>query len=204
MKKVFFALCAVAVSAAFTSCGNKEAEASKKDVPAVPTEMTIAYVESDTIMNQYKFAKDIQAEMEKKQSNITATLSQKENALNAAYANLQKDYEAGKIASQQEFQSRQASIQQQANDYQALQQRLAAEFQEEQAKYSEALRDSLDHYIAVFNKDQKYSFIITKGGLTDNLLYANPACDITAQIVDGLNKNYKGMKKEAVAKEEKK
>jgi outer membrane protein len=56
-------------------------------------------------------------------------------------------------------------------------------------KFNEALRDSIQHYLAVYNKDKKYSLILTKQG--DNILYADKNYDITAEVVAGLNKAYK-------------
>ena len=51
--------------------------------------------------------------------------------------------------------------------------------------------DSIQHFLASYNKDKKYAFILTKQ-LGDNLLYADNAYDITEDVVAGLNKAYKG------------
>ena len=83
-----------------------------------------------------------------------------------------------------------AGLQKQGNDLQVLNQRLSTEFQNETDKYNKALRDSIQHYLAVYNKDKKYSIIFSKQG--DNLLYADKAYDITNEIIAGLNKAYKG------------
>ena len=83
-----------------------------------------------------------------------------------------------------------ASLQKQNNDLQILNQRLSAEFQNETDQFNKALRDSIQHYLASYNKDKKYSIIFSKQG--DNLLYADKAYDITNEIVAGLNKAYKG------------
>ena len=66
---------------------------------------------------------------------------------------------------------------------------LSGEFQEETNKYNKALHDSLQHYLAVYNKDKKYGMIFAKQG--DNVLYADKAYDITNEVVAGLNKAYK-------------
>jgi len=47
----------------------------------------------------------------------------------------------------------------------------------------------LQHYLAIYNKDKKYSMIFAKQG--DNLLYADNAYNITNEVVAGLNKMYK-------------
>ena len=57
------------------------------------------------------------------------------------------------------------------------------------AAYQETLRDSLKHFIDDFNKDGRYTMILSKSG--DNILYADQQLDITDQVVAGLNKRYK-------------
>ena len=66
---------------------------------------------------------------------------------------------------------------------------MSNEFQTETEKYNNALRDSIQHFLAVYNKDKKYSLILSKAG--DNILYADKAHDITNEVITGLNKAYK-------------
>ena len=64
---------------------------------------------------------------------------------------------------------------------------------DETQKYNNALRDSIQHYLKVYNKDKHYSLILSKAG--DNLLYADKSFDITNEIIAGLNKAYKPSEK---------
>ena len=112
--------------------------------------------------------------------------------MQAAAANFQQNVQANKYT-QVQAQQIQASIQKQAQDADALQQRLGAEYQSEIAKYNKALSDSVHNYLKQFNKDRKYSIVLAKSG--DNLLYADPAYNITNDVVKGLNQEYKGLGK---------
>lgn len=202
MKKLFFALSTVALSASvLTSCNKAPQSNDTKEAPSVSTEMKIAYVEVDTIMSQYTFSKEYQAVLQKKAQNIQNTLASKQQALEAAAAKLQQDYQANALT-QEQAQTRQAAIQKQNADLQALNQRLSSEFQAETEKFNTALRDSIQNYLKVYNKDKAYSLILTKAG--DNILYADKKYDITAEIVAGLNKTYKPAKAAATDKKEKK
>ncbi len=203
MNKLSLALSAAVVSASvLTSCNNAPKANDTKSVPTVSSEQKIAYIESDSVMNQYQFAKDFTAILQKKSTNIQNTLAGKQQAVQAAAAKLQQDYQSNSLT-QEQAQSRQAAIQKQASDLDALNQRLTSEFQKEQLKYQQALQDSIDHYLAVYNKDKKYSFILTKGGVS-NILYADKACDITDDIIKGLNKTYKPSKATEETKADKK
>ena len=185
---------AAMVALSLTSCNKSQPQVEAKSESKAPAELKIAYVEVDSIMTQYKFAKEYAAILEKKGQNIQATLAQKQQNLQAAAANFQQQIQQNAL-SREAAEQRQAAIQKQNNDLQGLQQRLSNEFASEQEKYNKALHDSIANYLARYNKDKKYSIIFSKSG--DNLLYADKVLDITKEVIAGLNKAYKGKLKGA-------
>ena len=196
MKKTV--LLAIAVMA-LASCNNEASKVEEKSAnQTAPTELKIAYVEVDSLMTQYTFCKEQSELLEKKSQNIQNTLNQKGQSLQAAAMKFQQDVQNNKYT-QQQAEAVQANLQKQQGDLQNLQQRLGAEFQAETEKFNVALRDSLNHYLAQYNKAKKYTLILTKQG--DNILYADKSFDITNDVIAGLNKAYKPSK---AAKEEKK
>ena len=195
-KKNIFGMLALAAmtTLAFTSCNKQNSQAENKsesNTKAAPTSMKIAYVEVDSIMSQYKFCKDYSLILQKKGQNIQSTLASKQQALQAAAANFQQKVQQNAYTREQ-AEAIQAGLQKQSADLQGLNQRLSNEFQVETEKYNAALRDSLRHFLNEYNKDKKYSLILSKAG--DNLLYADKAFDITNDVVAGLNKAYKPIK----------
>lgn len=191
MKKIVSSAALVAMmSLAVTSC-NKQAPQVEEKSPSAKTENTslkIAYVEVDSIMSQYKFCKEYTQILEKKSQNIQNTVNAKGRSLQAAAIKFQQDVQSNKYT-QQQAEAVQAGLQKQNADLQALQQRLGSEFQAETEKFNKALRDSIQHFLAAYNKDKKYSIILSKAG--DNILYADKAYDITNEVISGLNKAYK-------------
>jgi outer membrane protein len=161
--------------------------------------LKIAYVEVDSIMSQYQFCKEYTKILEKKSQNIQNTINQKGQSLQAAAVKFQQDIQNNKYT-QQQAEAVNAGLQKQQADLQALQQRLGNEFQTETDKFNEALRDSIQHFLASYNAKKKYSIILSKAG--DNILYADKVYDITADVINGLNKAYKS--KAAAATAEKK
>ena len=206
-KKNIFRNLAVAfvATAALTACDKSNPQMDQKpenaNKTAVAGELKIAYVEVDSIMSQYKFCKEYSLILQKKGQNIQNTLAKKQEALQAAVANFQQKVQQNAYTREQ-AEAINAGLQKQGNDLQVLNQRLSTEFQNETDKFNKALRDSIQHYLAVYNKDKKYSIIFSKQG--DNLLYADKAYDITNEIIAGLNKAYKGKPaaKEAAQTEE--
>lgn len=202
MKKVIFKTMAVAaIALAITSCNKSNPQVDEKgSSPKAPAELKIAYVEVDSIMSQYKFCKEYAGVLEKKGTNIQNTLGAKQQQLQNAAANFQQKLQQNAYTRDQ-AEAIQAGLQKQSNDLQVLNQRLTAEFQAETDKYNAALRDSIQHFLAVYNKDKHYSLILSKAG--DNLLYADKAFDITNEVIAGLNKAYKpsASKKDAPVEE---
>ena len=200
-KNIFRTLAVAAVAtAAMTSCDNsapKMDDKSQASEQTAPAELKIAYVEVDSIMTQYTFCKDYTEILQKKGQNIQNTLASKQRSLEQAAANFQQKLQQNAYTREQ-AEGIQASLQKQAADLEGLNQRLSGEFQTETDKYNNALRDSIQHFLAKYNKDKKFSIILSKAG--DNLLYADKAFDITSEVVAGLNKAYKKPAAKAEAK----
>ncbi|SKA17735.1 periplasmic chaperone for outer membrane proteins Skp [Segatella oulorum] len=179
-----------AIMATLSSCNQSAPKVdAKSDTPQkVPASLKIAYVEVDSIMSQYKFCKDYSLILQRKGQNIKSTLAAKQQQLQAAAANFQQKMQQNAYTREQ-AEAINANLQKQNADLQMLDQRLTNEFQNETEKYNNALRDSIQHYLKIYNQDKHYSLILSKAG--DNLLYADKAFDITNEVVAGLNKAYK-------------
>ena len=202
MKKYIFP--ALAIAAMMVSCNNAAPKMDEQPAGAETsaTGMKIAYVEVDSLMTQYNFAKDYSVTLERKSNNARNTLTQKGNALQAAVNNFQQKMNNNGFQSREQAASVQAAIQRQQNDLQALQARLENELASETAKFNEALRDSLQNFLKAYNADKHYDLILSKAG--DNILMANQKFDITNDVINGLNKRYKPAAKKEEKKEEKK
>ena len=195
MKKLIRSAAVVALMSLVVASCNKQAPKVEEKSASTNTAnagMKIAYIEVDSIMSQYKFCKEYSLILEKKSQNIQNTVNAKGRSLQAAAAKFQQDIQNNKYT-QQQAEAVQAGLQKQNADLQALQQRLGAEFQAETEKFNKALRDSIQHYLAVYNKDKKFSLILSKAG--DNILYADKTYDITNEVIAGLNKAYKPVDK---------
>ena len=195
MKKYIFS--ALAIAAMMVSCNNAAPKMDEQPASSdtAASGMKIAIIEVDSLMTQYTFARDYSVTLERKSNNARNTLTQKGNALQAAVNNFQQKLNNNGFQSREQAASVQNAIQRQQNDLQALQARLENELASETAKFNEALRDSLQNFLLVYNKDKKNDLILSKAG--DNILYAETKYDITQDVINGLNKRYKPAAKKA-------
>lgn len=161
---------------------------------ASTTNMRIAFVELDTLLLKYNFWNDVNEEMIKKEENVRATLNQKARELEKEGQEFQRKYENNAFVSTERAQQEYARLGKKQQDLQELQTRLTDELSKEQARNSAILRDSINSFLKEFNKDRKYGMIFSKTGF-DNVLYADPAHNITMEIVEGLNARYKASSK---------
>ena len=202
MKKYIFS--ALAIAAMMVSCNNQSPKMDDQPVAGdiSASGLKIAYVEVDSLMTQYDFAKDYSVTLQKKSNNARNTLTTKGNALQAAVNNFQQKLNNNGFTSREQAASQQAAIERQQRDLQELQARLENELANETAKFNETLRDSLQNFLKDYNKDKQFSLILTKQG--DNILLADKKFDITNDVINGLNKRYKPAAKKADEKADEK
>lgn len=203
MKK--YMMMAAVAAMTLASCNNANPKMDEQPAAAETAQtgdLKIAYVEVDSLMTQYEFCKEFSLVLQKKSNNARNTLTQKGQQLQNAAANFQQKLNNNAFTSREQAESQQAAIQRQQQSLQELQARLENELANETAKYNEALRDSLMHFLDAYNKDKKFDLILTKQG--DNILYAAKRFDITKDVINGLNKRYKPTKQAKTKTEEKK
>ena len=194
MKKYIFS--ALAIAAMMASCNNAAPKMDEQPAAATNGEgFKIAFVEVDSLMTQYDFAKDYSVTLQKKSNNARNTLTSKGNALQAAVNNFQQKLNNNGFQSREQAASVQSAIERQQRDLQELQARLENELATETAKFNEALRDSLQNFLKDYNADKHFDLILSKAG--DNLLWADKKFDITNDVINGLNKRYKPAPKNA-------
>lgn len=187
----FFLFLSLAVC--FAACGNKDGKPAQVKDNGLPKAgksqaQTIAYVEIDSLMTQYQFCKDYTLTLTKRSEGYKSTLNAKMRSLQNAANDFQQKLQSGGFTSEEQAMKAKAAIEKQQAELQQLEAQLTQKFEEEQARYNNALRDSIQSFIADYNKSRKFSMIISKAG--DNILYADKSLDITQDVISGLNKRY--------------
>ena len=194
MKKTFTlvltGLTMMAAAIATTSCNNAGEAAPVQDAPKAAASKDagykIAYVQIDTLTSQYQKCKDLEDEFTKKRANAEATINAKGKSFTAQMQEFNRKYHSNQFTQQQ---------------LEAEQARLSNSLQEEYQKEFQALTDTIQNFTKSYAQEKGYDFILCKSSGIDNVLYANEAYDVTAEVVKALNKRYS---KAAPKKEEKK
>lgn len=187
MKKTMLFAAAVALMA---SCGGNEEKEQGDKIKNFPQgAQVIAYVEYDSLLNQYQFCKDYNEVMAQEYENAQRMLASKQNDLQQHMASVQRKYETNGYTTRDEVERAQASIQREQQELAELDARLSNQFAENQATLAQEINDSLQAFIKDYNKNGQFAYILSKSG--NNILFADTAYDVTADIVKGLNARYK-------------
>ncbi len=186
----YVALSAVAVLF-LASCGDKKNTAATKpadkatEAPATTPTGKIAYVNLDTLEVKYEYFKSRKAEFEKKTAGMEAEVERLAQSFQNEYAAFQKKAQAGTLT-QAEGEAAQKKLGQMQQNIESRRQTLQAQLMKEQETFNKELQKRLDDYLVKYNADKGYDFILSyvKGG---NILFANKALDITAEVIKGMN-----------------
>lgn len=154
--------------------------------------LTIAYVNTDTLLAKYQYAIDMEQE-------LLAYKDQQEAYGRQQMEKFQNDYQdylkngANMTLSQQ--QQKEAELKQRAEKMSTLEQELSAKIMERQMSENTKLLNAIFAYVREYNAaNQQFDIILRKTFNDSPTLYLNPAMDITDEIVNGLNEEYKEVK----------
>lgn len=190
LQQVFLGVAATATILLFAQCAGNNAGISATGAASVDTcSLTIAYVDMDSLLTHYNLASDFSEAMLSKEENVRATLNEKGRQLQKEGEDFQRKLQNNAFVSRARAEQEQKRILSKQKKLQELQQRLQNELVSGQQKNSLELRDSIKSFLKFFNTGNKYSLIISNTGM-DNILMADPALDITNEVVKGLNARY--------------
>lgn len=143
----------------------------------------VAYIDLDSLQNNYSYYKKIKADFERKQS-----------AANDEITDMQKKYQNRAMQLQQKAatmnQKEQEAAMQEMNkmqqDLQAHKQSIDNELYNYNSKMKEDILTRIQNFLKDYNKDGKYSYIFSyEPGF---MFYKDSTLNITPDVIEGLNK----------------
>ena len=184
---------AVLFAATLAACNNKPAATTTTpSTPPAAESNPIVYVNTDTLLSNYDYSKDMRKRVEDKQKTAQATLQSKGQAWQREIADYQKSQPTMSADERQKTEARLSREKQELDGYQ---QNAGAEFQNYAADESKKQYDKIADFLKDYAKDKGYKMVLTysKGGSA--ILYGDAGLDVTADVVKGLNASYAKDKK---------
>lgn len=173
-----------------------DSTAAAKPVVQLPKEIKsskIVYVNMDVLNDKYEYVKEVLAESKRKQGILQEQYRNKAKALQDRYQELQKKAEQGLLS---ENQQKEAEIElgKGREDLDRMEDKEQERLQGLQIENIKVYKTITD-YINEYNKNSRYNYVLAYSPTTINpVLVVNDSLDITAEILEGLNAQYKAKK----------
>jgi outer membrane protein len=177
---------AILVLGITSACNNKSTGTAATNTNAGAASGKIAYVNIDSLQTKYTAYKTASDALAAEQSKLEAELQQSIQKFQSEAAAFQQKQQTGSFSSESEAKSMQQRLGQMQQSIESRRQNAGEQLQKKQLAFSDQYQKYIDDYVAIYNKDNKYDFILyySKAG---QILYANKALDITDDFVKGLN-----------------
>ena len=200
MKKLLFAALAMAI--ALTACNNQnntnanatEATAATEQTEGVATTGKIAFYHIDRVLAEYTMSVELQTNFQKE-------YEAKDKELGASARKLEKDFNALQekinkvLITRADAEKEAAKLQERQANLQARSEKAMAELAEKEQVMTNQIMFSINEFVNALNADLKYDLIFASSVNGGPIVNANPALDLTDEIIEGLNKQYATSKK---------
>ncbi|MBP9153005.1 MAG: OmpH family outer membrane protein [Flavobacteriales bacterium] len=204
---------AVAILFYFQFANNKpEARKNTVDsavIDSISSTLKIAYINQDTLWKNYKLIDDLQSalELERGQSEkkveqrsalLEKQLEQMATELQTKAAKFEENAkgmnEVLRNSQMQELQSLQQNAQafsmEAEQEVGGLQQSLSQKLMEKELEGTKKVTANIKKFLAEYNQEYGFSYVLAYSDEAGGILLGNPALDITADVVAGLNAIY--------------
>ena len=171
--------------------GHKSQETAMTSKVAGTADATkIVYINTDTLLNNYQLAVELNEAFLKKQEDRRTELNIKAKAIDQEGTEFQRKLQNnGFISEARAIEARDQLLVKQEN-FRRLQQEMMDKASREQSELNKQLFDEITNFLKEYNKEKGFSIVLSTQ-LGGNVLYAEDGFDITKEIVDRLNANYK-------------
>lgn len=174
---------------ALTGCGKNKVNTAQISQAA---DKGIAFIELDSVIAHFDMATDKTSELEQKSKNSEAELTAKSQAFDRDVKDYQNKAQKGLITRATAAEMEQTLAQQQ-QQLLALRDQMAYNLNEEGTVAQRQVLEYINLYLAEFNADGRYQYILAKQ-FPGPILYSDTTLDITTAVITGLNAKYKAEK----------
>lgn len=199
MKKIYTLASALLMAGAFVgglaSCNsNQNGQSSASVVASGETSAcAFAYINVDSLLLNYEFAKDLNEALIKKTEDARANFNGQAQTFERDYNEFQRKLQTNAFLNEQRAQSEANRLEQKKNQLDQLNAKLQQELAQEQLDMNTRLNDTIQNFLKEYNAVKKFQFIFSNT-MNDNILIADPQYDITSEVLEMLNERYAATK----------
>ncbi|MEE1885157.1 OmpH family outer membrane protein [Pedobacter flavus] len=181
----------LALTTAFVSCkdnGSNSASNSKDSSSVKADQEEIVFVNSDSLLNNYAYFKDLQTKLDASTSAAENDLRSKTQAFQREVNQYQQQQNSMPADQRAATEQRLARKQQELQSYQ---QNAGLALQNEQGTEQVKLYNRVADYLKVYAKEKGFKMVLTYTKGNSSILFADEKLDVTSEVIKGLNEEYK-------------
>lgn len=165
----------------------EEGEIAAESSPA-KSKAVIAYINSDSLLNNYEFSKEVQAKLKDMEAKYEAEFANRAKGLENEFATFQRTAQSMTI---NQARAREEELMRKRNNLMQYQESLGQKLMQEQVRLNEELYDKVSAFLKEYGEKEGLDVVLTytKGS---GVLYASDSLDITQSVLSGLNERFKG------------
>lgn len=174
----------------FYSCGQKTESGAAADSTSAERvaagDMKVAFVYTDSVINKYDFFKKKSEEITEKGKRFDADLQSRARGFEQEVATFQQ---TGGNMTQNQIRAKQDELVQKEQNLMTYRNNLMQELSTDEQKLLNDVYEQVQTYMKEYAQENGIDIILsyTRGGA---MWYATDAIDVTASVIDGLNKKY--------------
>jgi outer membrane protein len=178
------------------------ATAATTTTAASPTNkpLTVAYVNLDTLVNQYEYVKDLKASLEAEGKRAQASLEGKAKSLQAKVIAYQKSVQAAQQNAentprvelerlQKEFAEKERQLGAEEQEIGMQRQTAATGLAQKEGELMKKLKEKLDSTLKRLATEKGYDYILAEGN-GGSVLYGNKGMNVTQDVLTAMNAEY--------------
>ena len=197
MKKILTNLSKVAaglvIAAAVISCGKEQPKTNTSvTTSTVNKSEAIVFVNSDSLLNNYEYFKDVKNVFQEKSKKAQSDLTAKGTAFQKEVAQYQQN--AANLSADQRTSTEQRLARKQ-QELAAYNQNAGNALANEEAVENEKLYNKVSEFLKGYAKTKGYKMVLTYSKANPTVLFADESLDVTKDVLAGLNDAYKKDKK---------
>lgn len=173
---------------------NQQSETKTASAPASAGKTSgpeIVYVNSDSLLNNYIYFKEIKDKLEAKGKKTQGDLTAKGQAFQREVAEYQK---AAQTLSAEQRQATEQRLARKQQELQAYNQNAGTQIQTEEAAEQQKLYNKVADYLKGYSKAKGYKMVLTYQKGNSALLFADSTLDVTKDVLKGLNEEHQKSK----------
>jgi len=183
----------ILIAGSIAACNKQKTESAASTTKTAPADKPeIVFINQDSLMIKYDYAKDMKKRLEDKGKAAQNDVGGRKQAFQRQVAEYQKN--ANTLSADQRSGTEQR-LQREGQELQTYEQNTTAQFQNDQAGETQKLYEKIYQFTKQYAKDNGYKMVLTFQNGNTGLLYADASVDVTADVIKKLNDAYAKEKK---------